>query len=42
MTATIGVPLYACDDGMIPLLIQWLAGGMGMGGAAAFMIFYKL
>lgn len=38
MSATIGVPLYACGGGTIPLLIQWLADGMGMGSAAAFMI----
>lgn len=38
MAATIGVPLYACGGGTIPLLIQWLADGMSMGGAAAFMI----
>ena len=38
MAATIGVPLYACGGGTIPLLQQWLAGGMNMGSAAAFMI----
>lgn len=38
MAATIGVPLYACGGGTIPLLQQWLAGGMSMGAAAAFMI----
>ena len=38
MAATIGVPLYACGGGTIPLLIQWLADGMNMGSAAAFMI----
>jgi uncharacterized membrane protein YraQ (UPF0718 family) len=38
MAATIGVPLYACGGGTIPLLQQWLAKGMGMGAAAAFMI----
>lgn len=38
MAATIGVPLYACGGGTIPLLIQWLADGMRMGSAAAFMI----
>ncbi|MDO4301008.1 MAG: permease [Clostridia bacterium] len=38
MAATIGVPLYACGGGTIPLLQQWLARGMGMGSAAAFMI----
>ncbi len=38
MAATIGVPLYACGGGTIPLLIQWLSDGMSMGSAAAFMI----
>ena len=38
MAATIGVPLYACGGGMIPLLMQWLASGMSMGAASAFMI----
>ena len=38
MAATIGVPLYACGGGTIPLLQQWLWNGMSLGGAAAFMI----
>ncbi len=38
MAATIGVPLYACGGGTIPLLQQWLMDGMSMGSAAAFMI----
>lgn len=38
MAATIGVPLYACGGGTIPLLQQWLADGMSMGSASAFMI----
>ena len=38
MAATIGVPLYACGGGTIPLLIQWLGDGMSLGSAAAFMI----
>ena len=38
MAATIGVPLYACGGGTIPLLQQWLVFGMNMGSAAAFMI----
>ena len=38
MAATIGVPLYACGGGTIPLLQQWLYSGMSMGSAAAFMI----
>jgi uncharacterized membrane protein YraQ (UPF0718 family) len=38
MAATIGVPLYMCGGGTIPLLQTWLHNGMSMGGAAAFMI----
>ena len=38
MAATIGVPLYACGGGTIPLLQSWLAEGLSMGSAAAFMI----
>ena len=38
MAATIGVPLYACGGGTIPLLQQWLWSGMGLGSAASFMI----
>lgn len=38
MAATIGVPLYACGGGTIPLLMDWLNRGMSLGAAAAFMI----
>ena len=38
MAATVGVPLYACGGGTIPLLRQWLMGGMSYGSAAAFML----
>ncbi len=38
MAATIGVPLYACGGGTIPLLKGWLVSGMSLGSAAAFMI----
>ena len=38
MAATIGVPLYACGGGTIPLLQAWLYDGMSMGSAGAFMI----
>ena len=38
MAATIGVPLYACGGGTIPLLQQWLWEGMSVGGAASFML----
>ncbi len=38
MAATLGVPLYVCGGGTIPLLLEWLRSGMSMGAAAAFMI----
>lgn len=38
MAATVGVPLYACGGGTIPLLQAWLFDGMSMGSAEAFMI----
>ena len=38
MAATVGVPLYACGGGTIPILINWLDNGMSLGSATAFMI----
>ncbi len=38
MAATIGVPLYVCGGGTIPLLQQWLWEGMSVGSVAAFML----
>jgi uncharacterized membrane protein YraQ (UPF0718 family) len=38
MAATIGVPLYVCGGGTIPLLNAWLRHGMSIGSATAFMI----
>jgi len=38
MAATVGVPLYACNGGTVPLLQVWLKTGMSLGAAAAFMI----
>ena len=38
MAATIGVPLYTCGGGTIPLLMDWLMQGMSMGSASAFML----
>ncbi len=38
MAATIGVPLYMCGGGTIPLLQLWLYEGMSMGSAASFML----
>ena len=38
LAATIGVPLYVCGGGTIPMLRDWLAEGMSLGAAAAFMV----
>lgn len=38
MASTVGVPLYVCGGGTIPILKIWLASGMSLGSAAAFMI----
>jgi uncharacterized membrane protein YraQ (UPF0718 family) len=38
IAATIGVPLYVCGGGTIPLLASWMGSGMSLGSAAAFMI----
>ena len=38
MASTVGVPLYVCGGGTIPILKTWLASGMSLGSAAAFMI----
>lgn len=38
LAATLGVPLYMCGGGTIPLLMEWLHSGMSMGAATAFMI----
>lgn len=38
MAATIGVPLYMCGGGTVPLLVAWLEHGMSFGSATAFMI----
>ena len=38
MAATVGVPLYVCGGGTIPLLQAWLYDGMSAGSAAAFMV----
>lgn len=38
MAATVGVPLYVCGGGTIPLILQWLSNGMSAGSATAFMI----
>ena len=36
--AALGVPLYACGGGTIPLLHDWLLRGMSLGSAGAFMV----
>jgi uncharacterized membrane protein YraQ (UPF0718 family) len=38
MAASVGVPLYVCGGGTIPLLMAWMQNGMSMGAASAFMI----
>jgi uncharacterized membrane protein YraQ (UPF0718 family) len=38
MAATVGVPLYVCGGGTIPLLASWIGNGMSLGSASAFMI----
>ena len=38
MAATIGVPMYVCGGGTIPLIQAWMHNGMSMGAAASFMI----
>ena len=38
LAATAGVPLYVCGGGTIPMLQEWLAEGMGLGAAIAFMV----
>lgn len=38
LSATLGVPLYMCGGGTIPILISWIAAGMSHGSAVAFML----
>ncbi len=38
LAAALGVPVYVCGGGTIPLLAEWLRGGMSYGSAAAFMV----
>jgi len=38
MAATLGVPLYVCGGGTIPLIQTWMNRGMSLGAAASFMI----
>jgi uncharacterized membrane protein YraQ (UPF0718 family) len=38
MAASVGVPLYVCGGGTIPLLMSWIQKGMSLGAASVFMI----
>ena len=38
MAATVGVPLYVCGGGTIPLIQSWMSRGMSLGAVASFMI----
>ena len=38
MAATLGVPVYVCGGGTIPLLNDWLHRGMSLGAGTAFMV----
>jgi len=38
MAATLGVPIYVCGGGTIPLLMEWLHRGLSLGAAGAFMV----
>lgn len=38
MAATLGVPVYVCGGGTIPLLREWLERGMSLGAGTSFMI----
>ena len=38
LAAGLGIPLYACGGGTVPLLAQWLGMGMSPGAAMAFML----
>ena len=38
LAATVGVPLYVCGGGTIPMLRDWLAEGMSLGAATTFMV----
>ncbi|AWK51061.1 permease [Clostridium beijerinckii] len=38
MAAALGIPLYMCGGGTIPIIYAWLGTGMSKGSAVAFMI----
>lgn len=37
-SASLGIPVYVCGGGTIPLLREWMEQGMSMGSAVAFMV----
>jgi len=37
IAATIGIPMYLCGGGTIPIINSWLGSGMSIGSAIAFM-----
>jgi uncharacterized membrane protein YraQ (UPF0718 family) len=38
LAASLGIPVYVCGGGTIPLLKEWLEQGMSIGSAVAFML----
>lgn len=38
LAASLGIPVYVCGGGTIPLIREWLEQGMSIGSAVAFMI----
>jgi uncharacterized membrane protein YraQ (UPF0718 family) len=38
LAAVIGIPVYVCGGGTIPILKAWLDTGMSVGSATAFML----
>jgi hypothetical protein len=38
LAAVIGIPIYVCGGGVIPILKAWLDSGMSVGSATAFML----
>jgi uncharacterized membrane protein YraQ (UPF0718 family) len=38
MAATVGVPLYVCGGGTIPLILAWMHNGMSTGAVTSFLI----
>lgn len=38
LAASLGIPVYVCGGGTIPLIREWMNAGMSPGSALAFMI----